>query len=554
MTNLTDDIKRELVLSCFSDPVQFCRVILPDWFPSKMPWFHRGILALWSGKCQFLTNFGKEVWGTETYEWTEEDLLRIVEEFVFPVNPENPNSEMFHAFTYENGKLSMLTSDRLIVMLPRGFSKTTLINAFNLWQVAYKNRKFILYLSETSTHAERQVSSVRDEIAGNYLFNELFGNLKPERTESLKWTDGFIETTNGVKLGAVGSGGQVRGYAKNAQRPDCIICDDLENQDTVRNEELTTNTRKWAMGVVEPALHKFGEERGSLFYIGTLLGEAALLPSLAKLPDYLSIQFGALDSKGEPIWEAKYNKVELEKLERNFLAQGALNEFYLEYLTQARKDDSQLFPRSKFRYAQYPREMFVAAAYAMDPAISEKRKADMAAHAVVAVTNTGNLHVLAAEGKVGQPDDEKIERLFELYEEFIKPFPIEHRRVGIEAIGYQRALIAPIKIARNTRATNIEDYAFDVIPIMHGKTAKEIRVKGIIRPLLFSGRLTFDRVFPDLEQQLENWGNGRDDVPDAVAMAINLLSDYVNLTINEDLQQAIAEEEQKPLEEWRSAP
>ena len=66
MASLSPELKKEIFAEGLRDPVYFCRVILAEWFPKAMPWFHRGLLALLTRETDFLLNFGKENWKTES--------------------------------------------------------------------------------------------------------------------------------------------------------------------------------------------------------------------------------------------------------------------------------------------------------------------------------------------------------------------------------------------------------------------------------------------------------------------------------------------------------
>jgi hypothetical protein len=304
---------------------------------------------------------------------------------------------------------------------------------------------------------------------------------------------------------------------------------------------------------MEPAIKQFGEDKGQIYYIGTLLHNDAVLPTLMRDPSRMSFRFGALDSTGEPVWKEKLSIEGLEKVRQSFISLGMLAEFNLEYMSKVVEMGDKQFPLEKINYAIYPPDSFAAIALALDPACGEKRTADMAAFAVVGITKAATYHVLAAEGKVGQPDDEKIKRLFELYETYLTRVPLDCRLVGVEAIGYQRALIAPIEHERNKRMLtgDFSRYSFSVTPILHGKQAKRERVQGTIRPLLMAGSFSVARKFVDLENQLDSWPSGKDDIPDAVAMAIRLLTPFAGVAVQE-INNATQLE---PLpKNWRSAP
>ena len=66
------------------DPVWFLRTVFPDKFTSDIPWMHRGIIALLTGKTDFLLKYG--------------ELDKIVRHFVWQ-DPLDPNAEEKSLFT-----------------------------------------------------------------------------------------------------------------------------------------------------------------------------------------------------------------------------------------------------------------------------------------------------------------------------------------------------------------------------------------------------------------------------------------------------------------------
>src|SRR3972149_4153063 len=91
---------------CFADPVLFCQTFLPHLFSTPIPWVHRGLLAILTGRTAFLSKYG--------------NLDKLVKNFIY----KKPDGEVRSLFV-RNGAGLQLALDRFtIIMLPRGFSKT----------------------------------------------------------------------------------------------------------------------------------------------------------------------------------------------------------------------------------------------------------------------------------------------------------------------------------------------------------------------------------------------------------------------------------------------
>ena len=105
LEKLTENEIKQITLRGLQDPVFFCKYFLSDLFSGRMPWLHRGILAILTKKTEFLHLYG--------------ELDKIVENFVY-----ERDGELHHIFHWEGKKLVMELNRFTLLMLPRGFSKT----------------------------------------------------------------------------------------------------------------------------------------------------------------------------------------------------------------------------------------------------------------------------------------------------------------------------------------------------------------------------------------------------------------------------------------------
>jgi hypothetical protein len=551
----------ELASRCYRSRVEFCRIFLPDWFPTKMPWVHRGILSLLTGKTEFLLDFGPEQWRDELAAWTPHDLEKILTNFL----DEQTGRPIFRVVLDPEPHVVIDCKNSIGIIMPRGSSKTTLVNANNLADIVYQDEDFFLYASESGGHAERQLGTIKSELEDhngvpqNELLNLVFGNHKPDRQSPLKWTENYIETLKGVMVGAVGRGGQIRGFGKRAKRPGKIVFDDLEDEESVESPTQRKKNSGWFFNAARPAKKKGGRD----IITGTLLHTDAILNKVIKHREFTVVRFGAIDRQGDALWPWYMT---LEQLEEKRLAAAEVGElagFYLEYMSEYRDDEARAFPENKLVYVHKDKSRFVAMSLALDPAISEDRKADMAALACVGIENGGHKHVIESFGQVGIDSDALLEKFFELHFKHMAHLPHEQRKYGIEAIAFQRVLIpmARAKMVEKSKTYGQSAY-FEILPIFHGKIAKVPRVQGILKPLIWSGHLTFEDQYGPMHTQLTDWPKGLRDLPDVAAMAIALLDPYVLLGLgnDEEVEVDLSKDTMPPLtviaggKSFRSAP
>lgn len=513
----------------YVDPVFFCKFFLPHKFPEEMPWVHRGILAIITRKCDFLQKYG--------------ELDKIITNFVWQEDPEDTDSPFHPIFRLDDeGVLHMEVSKYSLVMMPRGFSKTTLVGqACVLYMLLYKDYKFPVYLSETATHANTQLLNVKRELETNVRIKAVFGDLKPDQRSGSKWAEDFIQPTNGSAVVSRGRGGQVRGLNVDGTRPDFILFDDVENKESVSTEEQRAKTREWLFADVMPAQDE-ANPAATIVGLGTLLHREALLMTLMKDPEWTVIKFGAVDRQGELLWEFKMDHEKLERKKMSYARAGLLHLFYMEFHNELHSAETQIFKPEYLRVLYVPVGEFDHKALAMDPAISEKKRADYATLCVVGVKRKGQFSVLDFWAKKGPSPRELIDKFMELQAVH------KTRYNGIESIAYQAALVHLMREEQFRK----KQY-FEITPLTHSQKKVE-RVEGILGPRFASGVITFNKPFPLLQTQLADWPNGKMDGPDVLAMAISLLDPHAPLAAIGEDGKDLDEDEYEPLGNWGYAP
>jgi hypothetical protein len=485
----------------YLDPVFFCHTFLGHWFQGEISWLHRGLLAILLRKTDFLLKYG--------------ELDKIVTNFTYKEDPSDPDSrekslfEVVYNAEGEPVKINLLIGQYTLAMIPRSYSKTTTTNAAVLFSILFLEKEFIVYISETDTHASMQLGNIKRELEANPAILAVFGKLQPEYRSGRPWNADLIETMTGCVVVSRGRGGQIRGLNHNGRRPDWEVWDDLEDKESVSTSDQRNKSLEWAYGDAIPALAAMGKE-GTITALGTLLNADALLMTLARDPLWTTCKFGAIDKQGDPLWAARMGHKELEKLKASFALAGKLNVFYMEYHNEVRSEESQKFRKSFIRYGLAKEDLHKA--LALDPAISDKPGADFCALVVAGMEmKTGQIHVLDVWGKVGASPRDQIDRFFDFHKLY------DPQYCGVEAISFQAALIHLLReeMFRKKRY-------FEITPITH-KTKKEERVEGILQPRYANGYVIHARPFPLLEGQLLDWPNGKKDFPDALAMAVALL-------------------------------
>ena len=513
--------KTEILEECYHDPVMAAKLFVPHWFPSKakeggsrnpeVSALHRGMMAILLRKCNFLLNYGDLEWIEENFTYTDGDgNIRKIFDLT---SPEAPSMEL--------GQFTL-------IMLPRGFAKTTVNNFVNLFNIIFQEVEFSAYVGETSTHADQQVANIKNEIETNHKIKEFFGTLKPDQRGTQKWTESFFETRSGMAMIARGSGTQIRGMLHKGRRPKRFLLDDLETKESVKTEQQRQDKKEWYYGDVEPALDELDEE-SSITATGTLLHEDALLSNLMLDPRWTVIKFGALDKNENPIWHRK-GKEWFERKKAAFARNQVLHIFYLEYMNEIRAPEHQDFEPRMINVIPRPMGEMVARAIAIDPAISDADNADFCGLGVMGMTDKGFLHIFECFLQRGMSPREQVDKYFE----FAKGYECNPDMHGVESIAYQAALIHLLREEMARQNWFFTPQKITHKDLSHEQRNKTARIRGILQPRYANGYLTHQMHFPTYEGQLLDFPRGKKDGPDVISMCVTLLDPVAGVAASEE--------------------
>ena len=158
----------------------------------------------------------------------------------------------------------------------RGSGKSTLMSlSYPIWSVIGRPRKrFIVLISQTAEQAKMHFKNLKRELETNEL---LIRDLGPFRETHDEWnTCGLIIKNYDAKIVAVSKEQSFRGIRYGRYRPDLIICDDLENSDSVKTQESRDSTYNWFTGEVLP----LGDKNTKIVMVSNLLHQDSLVMRL----------------------------------------------------------------------------------------------------------------------------------------------------------------------------------------------------------------------------------------------------------------------------------
>lgn len=309
------------------------------------------------------------------------------------------------------------SKDRFVARAaPRGHAKSTSVTlSYTLAAVLFRNRKFVLLVSDTESQAAMFLGQIKQELQDNADIVALFGLKKNDKGEvSFKKdseTDIIVEFDDGYTCRIIAKGAEqkLRGLLWNGTRPDLIVIDDLENDEIVMNQDRRYKFKRWFYSALLPCRSQEGVVR----YIGTVLHMDSMLQELMpkdndkftvqeELKTYStrrllwnSVKYKAHNSDFSAIlWPERYDAKYFKELRDDYSQRGLLDAYSQEYLNDPIDATNTFFKKSDFQALrkddiQKNVNFYIAA----DLAIGERQRSDYTVFAVGAVDSDKVLQV-----------------------------------------------------------------------------------------------------------------------------------------------------------------
>ncbi len=299
---------------------------------------------------------------------------------------------------------------------PRGHAKSTAITfGYGLATLLFRERKFMLVVSDTESQASSFLGMFRNELQENKDLIDLF-DLRLNEKGQVQFvkdseTDIIVEMNDGhrFRVLAKGSEQKLRGLIWNGSRPDIILGDDMENDELVMNKDRREKFKKWFRNALLPSL----SDRGIVRIVGTVLHMDSLLESFMPNPSdrstvtlglkqysrykkmWRAVKYRAHNEDfSELLWPEKKSAEHFKQLQDEARNNGALDGYSQEYLNVPLDESTTFYRRADFLPIR-PEEKDIPLNYyiAVDLAISESEKADYSVFVVAGVDQEKRIHI-----------------------------------------------------------------------------------------------------------------------------------------------------------------
>ena len=147
-----------------------------------------------------------------------------------------------------------LPDKRVAIAAPRGHAKSTAVTlAYCLATVLFRQKQFVIIVSDTETQSIQFLNDVKQELMDNPALRDVFfiSRLLKDNEKDI-----ICEMKDGhqFRIMARSSGQAIRGLKWKHKRPDLILGDDLENDEIVMNQDRREKFRQWFFNALLPCL------------------------------------------------------------------------------------------------------------------------------------------------------------------------------------------------------------------------------------------------------------------------------------------------------------
>jgi phage terminase large subunit-like protein len=434
---------------------------------------------------------------------------------------------------------------KIAIAAPRRHAKSTAVTlAYTLACVLFRNRRYVLVVSDTITQATQFLGDLKKELADNDDLRKLF-----QIREFVKDTEDDVivmcEDGHTFRISAKGSEQKLRGLKWENKRPDLIIGDDLENDEIVLNPERRNKFKRWFYGALVPSL----SSNGIIRIVGTILHEDSLLNNFMpkewdkytvttdlkvyntnKMRSWHSVLYRAhSDDYTAILWPEKYTREWFLQEREDFLSRGLSDVYSQEYLNLPIDESVSYFKRGDFlAMSQEDKKERHHTYIAVDLAISKTETADYSVFLVAGMDENRILHV---KNVIRQRMDgrEIVDTLFSLNDIY------NPEAIGIEEMQVSKA-IGPF-----LREEMIKRSKFpNILPLKHGGKDKITRARSIQGRMRAKG-VKFDKSgewYPLFEDELCKFPRGtKDDQVDAFAYIGLMLDSLIEAPTQAELEE-----------------
>lgn len=224
---------------------------------------------------------------------------------------------------------------RFLLIAFRGSAKSTICStALPLWAITGKlKKKHVVIASHTQQRAYDHSANIAREVEQNELLRKYLG---PFEEQQGRWSIPVrVIPRYDARISFVSAEEGIRGLREGPSRPDLIIVDDIEDQNSTKTKEGRDKVFQWLTGELIPS----GDIHTKVVFIGNFLHEDSALMRIMKLMqegkmDGKFLKVPIVDDEGNITWPGKFPSKEVLETFRRSIGNEQMwqLEFMLKYI------------------------------------------------------------------------------------------------------------------------------------------------------------------------------------------------------------------------------
>lgn len=185
----------------------------------------------------------------------------------------------------------------LVKMWSRALAKTTYAAMIiPIFLMLNDKLKFMVLASANGEGAANLLDNIKAQLEANPRLLHDFGVFK----KIGNWEFGDFMTRKGVIFKSFGRREKPRGLNVKGQRPDFILCDDLDDDELVKNPKLVKKAYEW---MIRALFGTFSIGTGRFVIVGNLISKTSILKLVSENKIAEVEQINLLDENGNPAWD-----------------------------------------------------------------------------------------------------------------------------------------------------------------------------------------------------------------------------------------------------------
>jgi hypothetical protein len=407
--------------------------------------------------------------------------------------------------------------------IPRGHGKTTLIKLFVLYCILFTDKKFILIMSSTATHAENIIADIFKFLEERNI-KGTFGDWKLGRETDRTDLKKFSFCGRSIIVAGIGAGGSVRGLNLNNERPDVMIFEDIQTKECAESQVQSKTLKEWMVGTAQKAKSPHGCL--TIFCGNMFPGSNSLLKQLKTNRRWIKFIAGAILEDGTALWPALRPLEDLIAELDNDIAAGCPEIFFAEVLNDtdaavSSRVDFALIKQWPYDQFEIPQGKFII----IDPAPGGDGGDD------VSIGYFGVYDGKPACMELACGSFSPGNTILTTLKLALKTGT---RTIICEAQGYQASLLYWFE--QTCKEYNLVGFNFEAI--YSGSRSKNARISEMLKELTASEILLHTNVRAEVTHQIANWNplkkKNTDGILDLLTYAPRVIAEFPHLIITED--------------------